>query len=276
MEKFKDKAMSYFLNKALNPLGKVSARNVKIFKDTPVYKVAKTLASDDYDKVLYQLKGLSGNLIDCQEPFYGQTLLSFSTLNGYYNACRALVDAGADVNITSSYDGDSAFTTACKIKEDNRFILLYLENGANVHYELADSIRGLRTPLIMACDTGLDKVKLLIDAGADPNYYKENGTSPRSPLNHALSRNKIDIVNYLVMEQKVDVKKIYKFDHGITWALRQMLFPLDSKRYQMKMELVNYLKKEGVDYSAEPIPERILEIKEGLEKKYGKGYLDIY
>lgn len=55
----------------------------------------------------------------------------------------------------------------------------------------------------------------------------------------------------------------------ILYYLREMVFPLDSNEYKIKMEVVNYLKTKGLDYSKEPIPDL-------YKEQYDKSYLGKY
>lgn len=55
----------------------------------------------------------------------------------------------------------------------------------------------------------------------------------------------------------------------ITDIMRDWLFDLNSKEYKAKMELANFLKKNGLDYWKTKIPEQYLD-------EYPKAYLEKY
>ena len=115
-----------------------------------------------------------------------------------------------------------------------------------------------RTPLMAASRYKLENVKLLVEAGANPNYiyrYNSKYGTIESALHVALSSHRIDIVNYLIFEQGVDYNIITRppFQKGgepstIANYLRDMYFPQGSVEYQQKMKLVNYLKEKGFNF----------------------------
>jgi len=130
---------------------------------------------------------------------------------------------------------------------------LYINHGADLNKISGAKSTPYRTPLITACKQDLNSVKLLIKHGANPHvvYNKYE-----SPLNAALLSGGIHIVNYLIFDLKVDYKKPFLYDHTIAWALRDMPYPLNSEKHRQKMKLVKFLKGNGIDYYAEPIPDR--------------------
>lgn len=94
------------------------------------------------------------------------------------------------------------------------------------------------------------------------------------PLTTALIANKIDIVRYLIIEKSADVHKVFTIRMNNDTArigelLRLNVYPLDSSEYEVKMEIVNFLKKIGIDYWKVPIPKY-------LYQKYSKNFLDKY
>ena len=120
------------------------------------------------------------------------------------------------------------------------------------------------TPLITASGSNLANTKLLIAAGADPNFIHktDNGAFQRSALTQALTSKRIEIANYLIFEQKVNYK-IYKHSLSSKWNpggykilsyLREMTFEIDSENHKQKMKLVDFLSKQGLDYWSTPIP----------------------
>jgi hypothetical protein len=131
----------------------------------------------------------------------------------------------------------------------------------------------------------LMNVKILIKAGANPHFYKESYqenidyTSYWSPLNTALTYGHINIVNYLIFEQKVDFRtlkypsrsKFHPGEYQILHYLRDMPFELNTQDYRDKMKLVAYLKTQSLDYWTTPIPETI-----SANSSYTKEYLSKY
>ena len=154
-----------------------------------------------------------------------------------------------------------------------------IKKGANVN--LYSKNPHSTTPLINAARCGnLKYFKLLIEAGANPHFIDEKGYYfSKSALGTALAYKHIDIVNYLIFEQKVDFRKFKypmssKFHPGeyeILHNLREMFFELNSKKHQEKMKLVVYLKTQGLDYWKTPIQERFRN-----NPNYTKEYLSKY
>ena len=109
--------------------------------------------------------------------------------------------------------------------------------------------------------------------GADINFVNEYGGG--NPLKEALLARKEDIVKYLLIEKKADYRNpekittIYGDIIDIVFKLRGWTFPLDSEDYKVKMEIVEYLKEQGVDYRSSPIPTDI-------QRRYTQEYLDRY
>jgi hypothetical protein len=166
-------------------------------------------------------------------------------------------------------------------RSEKLLILKYMiKKGANVN--LYSKKAYPCTPLIRASNSGnLENVKILIEAGANPHFIDESAPSPfESPLSVALAFGHIDIVNYLIFDQKVDFRTLKypvtsKFRPGeyeILDELRgEMLFKLNSKEYQEKMKLVAYLKTQGLDYWKTPIPDKVKN-----NPNYNQEYLSKY
>ena len=152
-----------------------------------------------------------------------------------------------------------------------------IQKGANVN--LYSQKAQFKTPLIEAAYSNFENVKILVEAGADPHFIDELENIFNSPLSVALLSKRIEIVNYLVFNQKVDFRilkysldsKLYPGEFKILHNLREMFFKLDSKEYQEKMKLVAYLKTQGLDYWKTPIQERYIK-----NPNYTKEYLSKY
>ncbi len=125
-----------------------------------------------------------------KKPWGGLTPLIFATREGDMATVKALVEAGADVNETSSYDW-----TALLVATQNKYYLIgkyLLEHGANPN--IANG--GCWTPLYIATDNRnieagdypvrkpdmdhLDFIKLLLEHGADPNRRMCSSTETRT------------------------------------------------------------------------------------------------
>ena len=122
----------------------------------------------------------------------------------------------------------------------------------------------------------IEKVKLLVEAGADVNYQSEFG---ESALESSLIMNHYDVAYYLLVHGAdynqiiIDRSKFSK--HGkklkIEHVLREEMLRLNSESYQDKLKIINFLASKGIDYYAVPIPKSV---KKKAKEKYGKSYKD--
>jgi uncharacterized protein len=230
------------------------------FFDGPAFPLAQAIKRRQYRHLrrLLAQKAVSVNYVP-PGTASGSGLLIFALENRRYRAVKVLLEAGANPNLQTPDGADSPLMVAAQLPI--KYLRLLLRYGGNPN----DSSRmgkyvGWRTPLSMAaeCRSGLKSVKLLIEAGANPEYVTQIHSSA---LNNAVRSRSLDVVNYLVFEKKVNVTKVYyRTDKGyttwLTHALREWTFPLDSKEYAFKMKLVNHLKTNGLDYWQTEVPKR--------------------
>lgn len=131
-----------------------------------------------------------------------------------------------------------------------------------------------RTPLTETITfnskTTIDRIKLLVKAGADINYSNiGNPFYTQSALAKSISLDQLEVTNYL-LEIGADYNEIMytTVDNDtikILGALRTSVYDLDSKNYNYKQKIILFLKNKGLDYNKEPIPDYI-------EKKIKKDY----
>ncbi len=267
----------------------------RLFQNTPAWELAKAV-QDENEKKITEIVAKEPNLINYQEPKYGNTLLMLTIKNQQIKPFKLLLDNKADVNIHNIYDGTSALIEACSFKQyDTKFAEILLQNRANVN----DVEQGKRrqgnttrfTPLMAAAKTGkLDLVELLVKNGADVNYMNEYGQSAisesaiidRYQISYYLLQNGADYKrpiffrpDYTIpsdqQEPKEKGKPMYLVD-----ILREDFFDFDTDEYKYKMKIVDFLKRRGINYRATPIPDYI---KEKAQEKYPNNwqeYLDRY
>lgn len=249
----------------------------RLFQNTPAWDLAKAVEDEDIAMIVeeVEVKGIDPNF---REPKFGSTLLMLSIRNNNYESVKTLLELGADPNLGDHYRGASAMRNAALAESPKYLQLLLSYNGNPNAIETAPTKEGdysRKTALISAIsyieDRSLEKVKLLVDAGADINYYKENHTS--LPLSDAIKFDKMDVALYL-LEKGADYNRfMYKMSDGekiyILEALKHNMYDIGSRKHRTKMEIVDFLKKRGLDYWNEPIPERV--IKE-IKNKYSKDW----
>jgi hypothetical protein len=255
------------------------ASDYHIFQGTVAWDLAKAIHDDDYDGIK-QLVSKNKRLVNIVDPRYGQTLLGLAAYNEKYNSCKALVEAGADPNAFNNFNGETPLMAAAGVNNynsgpDPRYLILLLKHGANPNLEqkyMDYSGSHGQTPISIACSiAALDYVKILINAGATLNYKEE--TVP-SLLGSAMNSKNPDLVVYLI-QKGIDYKQptaVYWNPHKkryITDDLRGWCFDLGSEKYKKKMEIVDFLKRNGIDYRKTKIPSDYYD-------QYDKNYLDRY
>lgn len=262
--------------------GKLLANDYRLFQQTPVWSLAKSVKDEDVKEVNKVIKRGDFNY---KEAKYGRTLLMLSVYNEQYISAKALLDAGADPGIHDSYNGTSAIIDAARINGGDgvKFLKLLLSHGANPNdEEVGDRPEGnmtRETPLLAACASQyqpLEKVRLLVEHGADLNYKNDYG---QTALAESVLVENLDVVIYL-LHAGADCKVPIFFKDTIPvylWnVMRVKTYALDSKEYKQKMEIVKFLLSNGVDYRKLPIPDWIVDKIKNTYPDNWKEYLEKY
>ncbi len=153
---------------------------------------------------------------------------------------------------------------------------LLLEHGGNPNQvckgKHPDNSHIITTPLMEAVGCCLNKTKLLVEQGADINF----GNGFQSVLFSAThgGKDRELILKYLLIEKKADFKTKFALTIDgdtlrITDLLRSWRCPLESEEYQVKMDIVEYLKQNGMDYWKTKVPKHYF-------GNHSKDYLDKY
>lgn len=189
----------------------MTGKNIRLWQDTPAWQLAKAVRSGDTCRINRIL--LEEHIsVDYREPKYGQSLLFWAIWHNKAAMVQFLLSKGANPNLHDYFNGQSPILLASGYYgEDIEILKLLLKYGGNPNDYLLDtdsvtSIRTTDTPLIYAARDNLEKVKLLIDAGADINLAVEPGYTP---LYGAIIANRADIIRYLLIEKKADFRKTF-------------------------------------------------------------------
>ncbi|WP_314244737.1 ankyrin repeat domain-containing protein [Empedobacter tilapiae] len=254
-----------------NLLGK----DYRLFQDTPLWDLAKAV-EDENVTLINQLITKKKRSIDYKEPKFGNTLLMLAIENNDYKSVKALLDLGANPNLADNYRGATPMHDAAKNKDPKYLKLLIEYNGdpniiENKPITEEDQVR--ETPLILAISynsgNNLEKVKLLVKAGADINFFKEGIFYTRLPLAASITHDQYEIAYYLLEQGAFYNGIMYKTVQGdsiyILGALRRKVIDINTNEYKQKMKVVSFLKTKGLDYEKEPVPNYI---KENIKKKY--------
>lgn len=190
---------------------RLTGYNIKLWKGTPGWKLAKAIQSSDTSEVNRILE--KGELsIDYREPTYGESLLYWAIYNNKVATVRFLLSKGANPNLHTRFNGESPMTLSCRYSDiDIEILSLLLEYGGNPndHATEEDSItymRSNRTPLYCAAGSSLEKTKMLIAAGADVNMALVKGDTS---LYNALLGNRFEVILYLLTECGVDPENTF-------------------------------------------------------------------
>jgi uncharacterized protein len=270
--------------------GNLLGSDYRLFQNTPAWGLAKAVRDQDVNKIEKIVREEKVD-IDYQEPKFGKTLLMLTILNEQYNSCRTLLELGADPNKHDHYDGSSAIIEAAGINgtnDDNtKFLKILLKYRANPNdEEIGNRRKGnttRNTPLLVACGSPnkivspIEKVKILVEAGANINHNNEFN---QSALSEALLLDHYDIVIYL-LKKGVNYKMIVNTDingknYYIWEDLRFKLLPLDSKEYKQKMQIIEFLKQKGIDYRKSPIPDYTIKEAKEMYPENWREYLKKY
>ena len=263
---------------------KLMGNDIRLYQNTQAWNLAKAVDAEDILKIKEEVTNRNVN-VDYKDPRFGSTLLTIAIENSKYESVKTLLDNGANPNIGDSYRGTTPIIQAAA-NDDPKYLALLLNFKGNPNsFETApikDGDKVRNTALIAAISymdkNSLDKVEMLVDAGADVNF--DNNGKTNKPLTHAIMMDKMDVALYLLEKGANYKDTMYTMINGhkvsILEALRKNLFDLNSEKYQQKLKVIDFLKSKGLDYSKEPIPQETLD---EIKNKYGdnwKNYIDNY
>ncbi|MFT4996466.1 MAG: ankyrin repeat protein [Flavobacteriales bacterium] len=233
--------------------------------------LAKAVEKED-TSAIHRIVSEQGLDVNYQEPKFGETLLMWAVQYEKYESCKVLLKLGADPNLKSIDNETSALMFSAKNYKTSDFLKLLLNYGGDAN-DSSDykGVHYLRTPLISASSTRLESVKLLLQKGANINYMSHHH---QTALRAAIDSKYINIAHYLMIEMGADFNPtLGSTIHGDTLfivnSLRRCAFPLDSKEHKLKMEIVDYMLKRGVNYWETPVPIHYY-------KNYDSTYLNKY
>ncbi len=242
--------------------------DVRRFQTTKAWELAKAIEDNDLQEIKHQVIDLKVP-IDTKDRKKLFTPLMYAVFNNDIQSVKVLLELGADPNIPTdsiSDKGDNSVIIASRYSDISIEILkLLLKYGGNPNstecgrnYDMdGDWIPARSSALSCAVSIsgGIEKVKILVEAGANVNNY--DGDFQDAPLMDALLLDRMNIALYL-LEHGADYN--YKFrscapssgggsrDVDILYRLRQCIYPLDSQEYKDKLKVIKFLKDRGVDY----------------------------
>jgi hypothetical protein len=236
----------------------LNGSDVELYEHTKAWELAKAVKREDINTIKKMVTA-DTSLKNFVDKHIGMTILAFAVYNEKYQSTETLAELGADPNLgsgnISAIHVESAFITAAGLKGTSKYLKLLLGYGGDVNSEYRQlqefgSIR-YETPLEQAAYwNNFENVKILVAAGAQINFFRDSVNYVLStPLNMGYMR----IVKYLVVDCHADVKKPISYNikgeaQYISFYLRDLNFSRGSNDYKLKMEVIDYLKKQGIDY----------------------------
>lgn len=260
--------------------GVLRGNDAGLYYGTPLYDLAEAMSGLVYfrnnEKIEKLIDEVPKEYINYQEGKYGMTIGQFALRTYNLSTLRKLLDKGLNPNLMDKRGKaiiiDINSSVYSHLPESLETLKYIIKKGGNVN--LYSKNASISTPLIEAANSNFENVKVLVEAGANPHFiepldsYSRNTgyRDPfRSPLSAALVNNRMQVINYLIFDQKVDFRtlkysmdsKFHPGEYQILYRLREKTPKLNSKDYKEKMKLVAYLKTQGLDYWKTPIPDNI-------------------
>ncbi|MCY6958026.1 ankyrin repeat domain-containing protein [Clostridium brassicae] len=246
--------------------GEYKITSINIYKNTPAWELALAVKNEKTSTIEKIAKD-KPELLNYQDPKYGVTLLLWSVGMEKYESAEVLLKCGSNPDIARKNGETPLFLAAGyswidnDAKKDPKYVKLLLRYGANPNKNYVGKDSGIMesgtSPLMNSISGGFEKTKALVEAGADINYKTKRGdTVAREAL---LRDGTPEYAYYLIVQKKAKVTdpyyKLQIFEDEdpneklfLVNILRNWVFPLDSKEYKMKMEIVDEFARQGVNY----------------------------
>jgi hypothetical protein len=268
---------------------KLLGMDYRLFQSTPAWELAKAVKTGDIKKIKEEVIQKKVP-VDYIESRFGNTLLMIAIYNSKYESVKTLLELGANPNLHDTYKGETAVIVAAG-NDDPKYLKLVLEYEGvpnsieNVFSGPKKRIASERNSALTACISPVDgkhdleKVKLLVDAGADIHYTKKGII--QTVFGEALIQGQMNVVLYLI-EKGVDYTKPITLtvlegeDVSVLQILRKSIIDFDSEQYKYKMKLVAFLKTKGLDYDKEPMPEGTVEYMKNMYPDSWQEYVKRY
>lgn len=244
----------------------------RLYKHTPAWSLAKAVEDEDTTEISKQVLQMHIS-VDYRDPEYKQTLLMLATRTNKIESVKKLLELGANPNAhndSTKYFGQSAVLLACRFtRPSSKILALLLKYGGDPNSTacgvqengLGEIVPIREFALSAAVFSSFEKVKLLVDAGANINYAT---STENCAIENCMIFDRMDIMLYLLQKgadyrrkfTEIDLDKpdYPTFEVDILYKLRKCVYPIGSKEYTDKMKVVNFLKKKGLDYWKSPIP----------------------
>jgi ankyrin repeat protein len=250
----------------------LTVQDIEIFKETIAWELVQAVDENDVFEIKSILKQ-NPKLVNFQDPIFETTALMWAVGAEKYESAKALLDNGANPNLISKTGTTALFRAISfswddtEVNEDPKFVKLLLDYKAdpNINYcsskieGQTDPIECGTSPLMHSVSRGLEKAKLLVNAGASLNYKTETG---KTASTEALLMKDVNTAYFLIVEKKAKIADPYYFydiiddtiidkekPHYPVDLLLDWNFEIGSEDYNKKMMIVKEFQKQGVNYS---------------------------
>jgi ankyrin repeat protein len=236
----------------------INGYDFRIFQQTSAWELAKAVEDEDIELIKDIVTNTNVD-INTTDPKYGNSLLMMSARRNKFESFKTLISLGANIDIHNDYDSISVIHIVCKnirIKDQIKYLDILIEKGVDVNDR--SNVKNINTPLLIECSnayrgkSALKVVKYLVQNGANINYINEDNYFA---LRSSIVFNNYDVAIYLIKNgARYDIPfrladgKIRNENDYIMDVLTSSYHKLDSKDYQEKMMLVDYLEKLGLKY----------------------------
>ena len=236
----------------------------KLFKNTPVWELAKAVEIEDTEQIEIILKDTSIK-VDYHEPKFGNTLLMLAVANNKKKAVKKLLEVGANPNEKDYYDNATPLIYACEYHSDNcdtSILKLLIQRHADVNViQNIDRVEAngahsfvKTTPLMITAKSGcLNIVQILLNSGANINrytYYEGYGA-----ITEAIIQDNLQIAKYLIIDKQAKIptycfirNRGEKDEQKLTIMdmLNEQNYDSGSDNYKYKGEIISYLKSKTI------------------------------
>ncbi len=258
---------------------------VDMFEDTLAWDLINAVR-DQSVKDIEKIAKDNPKALNYQAGDFGITPLIWAVDNERYESAKALLKAGADPDLGTTFDGQTPlFFAAGSWYQGTEYIELLLEYGADPNKATVETkedgvesmIETGKTPLMESIssldDNAIEKTKALVEGGADIDQKTKYG---QTAATYALmagggpggswigNLEDIQYARYLIVEKKAKVTEPYYFE-GVDetfWPvgdLRDWVFDLESPEQRVKKEIIAEFERQGVDYRGAEITESTLD-----------------
>jgi hypothetical protein len=228
--------------------GRYGALDVHVFDGTPVEELAKAANKENTTKIA-EIAEQDPDLLNYKEPQFDETVLYWAARSRKYKSVEQMLISGADPNIVcEKLDGPALVAAIDYPSYDNSFdespemVELLLKYGADPNATLVNSVYSNQVEnkdiLTYSVGFGLEKVKLLVEAGADVNYCNyeiiDDGilyTRQATAAEEALIYGEKETAEYLIVDKHANCLRYTDFVYKDTVNENRREYTIDCLLY---------------------------------------------